>query len=804
MTFSAKDSLNRVKKPLWKCTVLSLLLVASTTMAYAQSTQQFSIPAGKLSSSLSKLALKAGVLLTGDATLTKDKSVMELKGTMTIDEAFAKLLKGTGLTFSKSSSGDYILSQLEHSVKPIEKTGTINNTELSPLVVRGTAPARYEATHSNVVMGVDVALIDTPRTIQVIPEQLILDQQSQDLRDVMQNVSGATARNDAGGTRDAYVLRGFEMRRILQDGMQLSGSSLRVQTENIERVEVIKGPNSNLLGRSYPGGVINVITKKPLESSRKVISATFDEFGRKDSQLDLTGPLSSDGSVLYRMVMAYEDTKTFRETDQKAELKRTLIAPSLTWKISDTDRITYGFEYSDIEMPIDSGAVSYKDSNTGKVIYSDRFKRLGEHGDTSKAKQSTHHLDYEHDLANGWLVSAKINYQDLDLNSSQNRPRSIDEATATLVRDQSEKAKKAQSLLSELSLSGEFDTGSFNHQFAVGIDYNWLDIESTLGFGGNSTPINIQSPVYGTAPTEFSGRTQVVEAVDTQIGFRVQDMITINEDWVLSAGVRVDNYKKVTTASTLTTEIGLEANGEVSPNLGLIYHASPYFSPYISYSESFTTNSAGYNATTGEFVNAPPSEGKQHEVGVKGSFGGDKINYNLSYFDLSFTNRPAGTDATGAPIYDGEQASKGVEFNSNIQFSKGLYMLLNLSHIDTEVVTGSRKGNELPNAPNFIGNLWLTYEHQEAALAGLGYGGGIRHVGKRFADGNNDLELDSYTTLDLTAHYYLPIKSFNSKLRIQAGVKNIMDEEYHVPNNGTQNLGVGQPRTIYGSIGVEF
>ena len=126
----------------------------------------------------------------------------------------------------------------------------------------------------------------------------------------------------SGGTTDAFVIRGFEAENILQDGLQIDRNSQRVQTENIERVEVVKGPAALLTGQSQPSGTVNIITKKPKAESRHVLTSTFDEHGRKELMLDTTGKLGNDETFLYRLVAAINESETFRKSDKDAEVSR--------------------------------------------------------------------------------------------------------------------------------------------------------------------------------------------------------------------------------------------------------------------------------------------------------------------------------------------------------------------------------------------------------------------------------------------------------------------------------------------------
>ncbi|MEW6499226.1 MAG: TonB-dependent receptor plug domain-containing protein, partial [Cyanobacteriota bacterium] len=198
----------------------------------------------------------------------------------------------------------------------------------------------------------DTPLRDIPQSIQAVPQQVFEDQQIIRVEEAVRNVSGVFQGNTAGGATTAYVIRGFEQLSTLQDGFVLSdyGSP---ETANLERVEVLKGPASVLYGATEPGGVVNLVTKKPL--SEPFFEAEFQagSFGFIRPRLDISGPLNPDKSLLYRLNAVYERSDGFRDFDQ--DIERVFIGPAVTWNISDRTDVTFELAYLDDKRPLDRG-----------------------------------------------------------------------------------------------------------------------------------------------------------------------------------------------------------------------------------------------------------------------------------------------------------------------------------------------------------------------------------------------------------------------------------------------------------------
>ncbi|MEM6301023.1 MAG: TonB-dependent siderophore receptor [Pseudomonadota bacterium] len=857
---------------------LALLLVLTFSLgsarnaysreASAGATNEFRIPAGSLVDALAAFERQSGVKVFLPGPLGSDVAIAAVEGRQSDQATLEQLLLGTGLRAVPTSGG--------YRIEAIEE-----------LLVFGTRAARYEALTASSVTGTDASLFDTARSIQVIPEQIILDQEATDLREVLRNVSGVQARNESGGATDSFIIRGFETVNIWRDGLQISRNSQRLQTANIEQVEVVKGPDALLSGTSSPGGRINVVTKLPKADPRRTVSATFDEYGRQELMLDVTGPLNSDGSLLYRFVGFTEDSELFRETDRAAEVRRDLIAPSLTWLIDEKNRISAAFEYSEGELPFDEGMVVVGDTDGNLAIPDiDTRIRFGEAEDRNNTDSYTLRLDYEHRFNERWQLDADLNYQKTQTQSFANLPIGglndvasglfppgfldsfpfvttllinslLDPSTltSTFVPESGTLARGAQlfdnenrRLLGNLQLSGRFPLGATEHNVVAGVNYINREFEATgssafvsaseagagvipgfpsLPMGSvvpNSSGFNIFDPVYGLPGSSLAEQAPNIdnENESSQLGFYVQDRVTIGDSWILTAGLRQDTFDATFESTQFFTPLpgtgGVvllpipasssredDDDSALSINAGVMFRPTEEVSLFASYSESFQPNNASTNRVTGAQVLLDPRDGEQFELGVKGSFWNDKLFFNLAWYDITLTNVPFGEDAlTGVAQLDGEQESRGVELDASVQFFDGLSLIFNYARtIDAQVTRGVNEGNRIRQTPENSGSVWATYEFTDGLLSGLGLGGGATYVGDRFTSSRNIFELESYTVVDLTAFYYLPV-SQRSQLRFQLGVKNLMDEEYFTPNNGTLSLGVGQPRTIFGSVGYEF
>jgi iron complex outermembrane receptor protein len=258
------------------------------------------------------------------------------------------------------------------------------------VVVTGEQDEGYNPSRATTATRTDIPLRDIPQSIQVVPRQVIEDQQAQDIDEIVRNVSGVNLSNSAGGIAEIFNVRGFEG-TVLRDGFRRGVPFELLDTTNIERVEVFKGPSSVLFGQLEPGGIINVITLKPLAEPFYSVQFQAGNYEFYRPSLDFSGPLNDDRSLRYRLSASYLSSGSFRDfTDSE----RYFVAPVLAWDISENTRILLNAEFLNDTRPRDRGLVAIGTGVADVPI----SRRLGEPFDEDNVEQWRAGLRFEYDL----------------------------------------------------------------------------------------------------------------------------------------------------------------------------------------------------------------------------------------------------------------------------------------------------------------------------------------------------------------------------------------------------------------------
>ena len=385
---------------------------ATTQVSTASAQRTYDIASGTLESALNQLGSEAGILLSYPTDLTSGKQSSGLNGKYSVEAALSQLLQGSGLQSIKQENGNYSLSAVEE-------------IELSTVIIRGTPASRYDYDEATSATGFasDVDLL--PRSVQVLPEQLILDQNATRLTDVLVNAASVTRSDGFGGAQDEVFIRGMDNNHLFIDGSPVSNRT-RVDVVNIYRVEVINGPASVLHGQVSPGGLINIITKNPQKESAHSIQADVDDSGRQKLTVDSTGSLSD--KLQYRLLLSGENAESFRQVKTtegtiKAETNSFTLAPSLTFTPDEQNRITLSLGYSDKTVPVDRGTVAVDDGN-GNIAIADipLERRLGSEFSERDSIEKRAQLDFEHRFENGWVNRLAVSYFEKEFDDYQARP----------------------------------------------------------------------------------------------------------------------------------------------------------------------------------------------------------------------------------------------------------------------------------------------------------------------------------------------------------------------------------------------
>ena len=708
-----------------------------------------------------------------------------------------------------SGRDDLVLSITPESTTAEQEPDEVGANRDSPLQVIATGQAEdddYVVEQATTATRTDTPLRDVPQSIQVVPQQVLEDQQVIRLDDALRNVSGVS-QNSADPRGQRFQVRGFDASNVLRDGFSLTfggtfGNSGFQELSNIETVEVLKGPAAILFGTSQPGGVINLVTEKPLSEPYYNFEFSAGNRNSIEPSIDISGPLTEDGKLLYRLNALYRREDYFRDFDVAVE--RFFIAPVLQWKISDRTDLLLNFEYLDDQRPADFGLVAVGD----RVADIPFDRNLGELDDELTAESIRASYRLEHRFNENWTFKNAFNFLTYDTISKTATASELDETTGILERYFEDANQPTTNYELQTNLTGEFNTGSIEHQLLVGIDLKRRDDGPEIFRGNldNVTTIDIFDPIYGTVPRPDSEDDPILFDGTFQtdrLGVFLQDLIALSDNLKFLGGIRYDGVWQNSTfqPTSFNPETSEDStfNDAFSPRLGIVYQPIKELSLYSSYSRSFYPNSD--TTVAGEIL--PVERGNQFEIGVRGEFLNDRLTSSLALFNLTRQNvATTDPDNPDFSIATGEQRSRGIEIDVAGEILPGWNAIANYAYIDAEITEDNDLpvGNRLFNVPENNFNLWTKYEFQTGSLQGLGFGLGFNFVGERFGDLDNSFTVDSYFLTNAAISYE------RDKWRGAVNFRNLFDVDYiqGTENGRLSEIYPGQGFTVIGTVSAEF
>ena len=778
---------------------------APTTMAQLQSERRFDIPAQPLTDALVAFGRQSGIQVTVDGTLVRNVSSPAVRGTMTGWEALTRLLAGSGLT--------YVVADEE--TVAIERPGQQNDDgtlRLGPITVEGEAQESafgpvtgYRASRSATATRTDTPILETPASIQVIPETVIKDQAITRLRDVYRNISGVqssfTGFNVASS--EEPIIRGFEDSFVYRNGFRTSGTFAPVELANVERVEVLKGPASILFGLAEPGGLLNIVTKRPVEQSFATLSQEIGSFHRYRTTIDANTPLAEDGSLLGRINLAYTSDDTFRDHDG---IDRFFAAPSLTWRPGAETELILEASYSFEKHPFDHGLAFSAD---GEPL-ADVSTFLGEPDFRSEREEFHGSYFLTHDITERLTFrnSTSFQYTENRLNGFRQFDP-LDPVDNTVDRTFAGETIEGAAIQSVVDLSYDFELGPSKHAVLIGLDARLEPKFGNVSSGPRSNgpfPINGIDPQYGRVGAIPNDSSVESDRETKWVGVYVQDQVSLLDDRLhLLAGGRYDYVEQFVDFNVPGFQLKSDRTDEAfTGRFGILYELTDWASPYFNVSQSFNPVSP---FTVGE---VEPTEGFQIEGGMKLNFFDERLTATLAGYQITKDNVPV-ADVANPPlsINGGELRSRGFELDIIGELAPGWQIIANYAYTDTEVLASDTLpvGGRFRNAPKHRGNLWSSYAFQPGSgLEGVGFGIGVSGASAQLGDDAGTFELDGFVVADAALWYRADLKVGGGELPIKAqfNVQNLFDKEYYANSQGVGNVFPGAPRTFVGSISVRF
>jgi iron complex outermembrane recepter protein len=665
---------------------------------------------------------------------------------------------------------------------------TAQQDEPIELVVTGEQD-RYRVPNASTATKTDTPVRDIPGSIQVIPRQILEDQKTTRIQEALENVSGVNKQGNYGGTdAGGYKIRGFGQDGNFRNGFNDTDFYSLVDTANIDRIEVLKGPASVLFGQAEPGGIINVVTKQPLRTPYYSAELNVGNYAFYRPSFDISGPLTDDGSLLYRLNVAYQNSGSFRDYNF---LERVFVAPVITWNISDRTSLTFDLEYQDNNYLFDRGLPSLGDRPAPIPI--SRFIGLPQ----SIYDDSTFRVGYrlEHRFSQDWQFRNAFSF----VSGKSAGTYAIggygleDDQFAPIYVGRDDFSREIYTLQTELV--GKFKTGSIVHQPLVGVElrrnvwsYTSFDVADPILLDIFNPNYDVDFPAVPDEKT-FSYTTRR----DT-LGIYFQDQITVADNLKVLLGGRFDAFQRRDDFGTPEEE-SLTA---FSPRAGIVYQPIKPISLYASYSQSFQPDRFLSRSASNEPFK--PTRGTQYEVGIKADIS-EKLSATLAAYEITKTNvvtsDPNDPDLS---IQVGEQRSRGIELDIGGEILPGWNIIASYTY--TDAITSKDNtipvGNRIDNVPKHAASLWTSYELQSGDLKGLGFGLGLYYVGDRYADVENTSLLSSYFRTDSAIYYK------RDNWRLALNFRNLFNETYYETSQARNIIYPGAPFTVIGSFSIQF
>ncbi|MFC4477564.1 TonB-dependent siderophore receptor [Flavobacterium chungangensis] len=677
--------------------------------------------------------------------------------------------------------------------------------------------------------------MDNPQSIQVIGSEIIEQQQAIRLSEVLKNANGVYVGSARGGAQESFFSRGYDMsaNNMFKNGFRYNAGSIP-DVSGLDKVEFLKGGSALLFGNVAPGGILNLVTKTPQFKSGGEVSMQIGSYSYYKPAFDFYGGLTK--SIAFRLNGSYENSESFRDVVKN---KRVYVNPSLLFIINPKTQITLQGDYLSADWTPDfgTGIIGTQILDLPRNTF---YGALWSNGNTKSASAS---VLLNHDFNKNWKLNFNSSYQTYDRASKSTAQLSSVKENGDWTRPLVQNDNSEQILGDQLSLQGNFNTGSVKHQIFTGADWeNSFATAYTFAFNpANYDTINLFNFDPSTQRNDIpdARATQIAKTETNRFGVYFQDLISITEKFKVLAGVRwswqeaeVTTYKEtfaggkqtVKPENAVPTVGAKKLDNAFSPKFGLIYQPRKEVSIFGSYSTSFTPNTG----TTADLKPIEPSIIDQYEAGIKTDFLQGLLSTNVTVYQITNSNLAQtaefkadgslNTD-TNVKVLSGETKSKGVEVDVTARPIDGLSIIAGYSYNDmrytkTSGLNGSFiEGDRLVRTPANTANLSFFYTVQEGLFKNLSVGAVGNYIGDRLGGWNDQYSTDLTKYPDGIYHREIPLEGYVTidasvgytwrKFSILCKLSNITNElNYTVHENYSVNPIA--PRQVMTSLRYKF
>jgi len=651
---------------------------------------------------------------------------------------------------------------------------------------RAEGPVRgYRATRSATATRTDTDIRDTPQSINVVPVQVLTDLNSTRIDRALDFAGGVSRQNNFGGlTFLNYSVRGFTTGELYRNGFAYNrGSNSAPDTATIERIEVLKGPAASLYGRGDPGGLVNIVSKKPQADAFSSLQLSAGTWNRYRSSLDVNTPLNDEGTVLSRVNLAVEDNHSFRD---HVTSQRKLVSPTLSWQLSPDTFLTIESEFSRTESVFDRGIPAVN----GEMGAVSRTTFLGEpnDGDVRNDNQLLQ-ISLEHFLNDNWKTRLATHYSQGTLQGDSSEPQRL--VGSQVSRFYRQRDFEWNDSITQAELHGTFELGGWEHQTLTGLEYeNYRNSQkypqsaTSLGYG-----LDVFNPVYGRPKPVLANKNDFFDHTESY-AINLQDQIVFSERWRGLVGIRLERIEQ----HALNRSTGVDNVQEkdvATPRIGALYQLTPQVGVFANASTSFKPNSIG---TQGQVYK--PEKGIGYETGLKLDLLDGRLGATVALFHIDKENVLT-TDGNGDSIAAGKARSQGLDLQFSGQLTDAVRVIGAYAYIDAEVTQDNviAEGSDLLGIARNSASVMAVYEFQDGELRGSDLGIAGNYVGDRSGQTGTPFELPAYSTVDLLAHY-----KASEDLTVGLNLNNLFDRSYYERSYNSTWVLPGEPRNLSVSL----
>ena len=783
-----------VASALMMTTALVPVLLATPVMAQQagqnslENQHEFDIPAQSLTRALAQFGVQSGLQVTVDGALVRGLEGRAVTGTMRADTALEVLLGGSGLNYDVTGDGTVVIEALQTGAAADGEVLDPVRVEATGVELSGPNDAitdSFVANRSLTASKTDTPVLDDSAAVSVVTQKELETRNVQDVQQAVAYTAGVQAGEYGSDVRYDYVrLRGFySSLSTYRDGLSsrtYNFTTARQEPYGLQQVDILKGSTSSLFGMNGPGGLVNLVTKRPEDEASGEVFTTFGENHLRGGG-DVTGPVAEDSNWTYRLTGLWQDAERSQDYSQD---DRIYIAPAFTYAPKAGTELTLLTSYSNRESNLGygfpTGIETSRDAFFGEPDFNN-FDTEETNLGYALSHQITDKLEFRQ---NARYTHVDLDYETVYLNDTT----PLGNRSAFAIYGELDRFAVDNQMQYDTAVNDNLDSKTL-----VGIDFN-RDQNREKRFDGTASPIDPYNPVYcGTSCINFTSSSDT-EITQSSYGLYAQEQLTIADDWIATVGGRFDYVQSdVDTISSGTVEE--RDDHKFTSRLGLTYKATDEVSVYGNYSESFQPV---YSSTSSLPGGAKPQEGTQYEVGLKYQPAGMDAMFTAALFDLTQENVSQWNADYSAHRQVGEINSRGVELEGKMSLDDRTNMTLAYTYLDAEIkedVITTNIGNRPEMVPEHTASAWLDHTIPEhGAFGDLTFGGGLRFVGSRYNNNANASLLGSHTVVDAMVNYMV-----TDNVSVAINATNLFDREY-VSSNTFGSRFYGDGRTVLATL----